>query len=579
MNSERLPERTVPGLFFRQADRLAPRTILRRYQDGAWTDISWRQLADQVVRVGSRLIEAGVAPGDRVLLISENRPEWILSDLAIMTAGAVTTPIYPSTPPATVQRIAENSQARVAIVSAEALAENVAVPRVVRMDSELLGWLDGASPAEARSQLEDRAAALSPDDLATIVYTSGTTGEPKGVMLAHRNLVDVTRSCLQAFDVGEDDVELSFLPYSHVLERINGLLVLMAAGATAWLSRGVERLSEDMAECQPTVMVSVPRVYEKMHQRVMSQVARASPRRQALFRWALRQGRRRSRGQLSPLYPLADRVVLATLRRRLTGGRMRFFVSGGAPLSREVEEFFWSFGVKIFNGWGMTETSSGATSNTERHHKFETVGKPLPGVEIRIAEDGEVLVHSPGNMLGYFRNEAATAEVLKEGWIYSGDIGELDEDGFLRITDRKKDLIKTAGGKFVAPQPLEARLQQDAMIDRAVVLGDQRPYVVALIVPDWNVVRRELGLSEEPSSLVEDERVRGAVQRQVDALNSELGSWERIKYFKLLPHDFSEQTGELTPTLKVKRRAVQERYREEIDEMYQGKARPAGAAR
>ena len=578
MNSERLPERTVPGLFFRQADRLGPRTMLRHHREGSWIDVSWRQCADLVVRVASHLIEEGVAPGDRVLLISENRLEWILSDLAIMTVGAVTTPIYPSTPPATVQRIAENSQARLAIASGEALAKHLEVARVVRMDSDLPGWLEQAPSAAALSQVEDRAAALSPDDLATIVYTSGTTGEPKGVMLAQRNLVDVTRSCLEAFELGPEDVDLSFLPYSHVLERINGLLVLMAAGATAWISRGIDRLAEDLAECRPTVMVAVPRIYEKMHQRVMAQVGKASPRRQALFRWALRQGRRRSRGQFSPLFPLADRLVLATLRRRLTGGRMRFFVSGGAPLSREVEEFFWSFGVKIFNGWGMTETSSGATSNTERHHKFETVGKPLPGVEIRIAEDGEVMVLSPGNMLGYFRNEAATAEVLKEGWIYSGDIGELDEDGFLRITDRKKDLIKTAGGKFVAPQPLESRLQQDALIERAVVVGDQRPYAVALIVPDWNVARRELGLSEEPASLVEDERMRDAVQRRVDALNSELGSWERIRSFKLLPHDFSEQAGELTPTLKVKRRAVQERYREQIDEMYQGKARSAGAA-
>jgi long-chain acyl-CoA synthetase len=579
MNSERLPERTVPGLFFRQVDRLGSRTMLRHHRDGQWTDVSWRQLADLVVRTATRLIEEGVAPGDRILLISENRLEWILSDLAIMTAGAVTTPVYPSTPPAMAQQITENSQARLAIVSSEALAGHVEVPRVVRMDSDLPGWLEAAPSAEALSQVEERAAALSPDDLATIVYTSGTTGEPKGVMLAQRNLIDVTRSCLQAFDVGEDDVELSFLPYSHVLERINGLLVLMAAGATAWISRGVERLADDMAECRPTIMVAVPRVYEKMHQRVMAQVGKASPRRQALFRWALGQGRRRSRGQFSPLYPLADRLVLSTLRRRLTGGRMRFFVSGGAPLSREVEEFFWSFGVKIFNGWGMTETSSGATSNTERYHKFETVGKPLPGVEIRIAEDGEILVLSPGNMLGYFRNEAATAEVLRDGWIYSGDIGELDDEGFLRITDRKKDLIKTAGGKFVAPQPLESRLQADPIIERAVVLGDQRPYAVALIVPDWNVARRELGLSQEPASLVDDERLRGAVQRQVDALNSELGSWEKIKDFKLLAHDFSEQTGELTPTLKVKRKAVQERYREQIDEMYQGKGRPARAAR
>jgi long-chain acyl-CoA synthetase len=270
--------------------------------------------------------------------------------------------------------------------------------------------------------------------------------------------------------------------------------------------------------------------------------------------------------------------VLSKLRQRLTGGRLRFFVSGGAPLGREVEEFFWSFGVPIYNGWGMTETSSGATSNNPRRHRFETVGTPLPGVRLRIAGDGEVLVDGPGNMLGYFRNEAATAEVLQDGWIHTGDVGELDGDGFLRITDRKKDLIKTAGGKFVAPQPLEAILQQAPIVERALVLGDERPYAVALIVPDWNVLRRQLGLDGEPESLLEDGRARAAIQRLLDDMNAELGSWERIKFFQLLAHDFSEEKGEITPTLKVKRRVVQERYREQIEHMYSGKGRPAEAA-
>jgi long-chain acyl-CoA synthetase len=578
MNSERVPDRTVPGMFFRQADRLGSRTLLRHHQEGEWKDISWAGLAEQVTRVAAALVEAGVAPGARVLLMSENRLEWIISDLAIMTAGAITVPIYPSTVARVAQQIAENSQAMLAIVSGESLAGPLQVSRTVRMDSDLPGWLEKQPPAGALASVEERAAALSPEDLASIVYTSGTTGEPKGVMLRHRNLVDMTRSCLGVFDIGEEDVDLSFLPYSHVLERINGLFVMMAAGGSAWISRGIDRLADDLQDCRPTVLVAVPRVYEKMHQRVMAQVAHAAPHRQALFRWALRQGRRRSRGQSSPLYSLADRLVLSTLRRRLTGGRLRFFVSGGAPLGREVEEFFWSFGVKIFNGWGMTETSSGATSNTERRHRFETVGVALPGVELRIAEDGEILVQSPGNMAGYFRNEAATAEVLVDGWVHSGDIGELDPDGFLRITDRKKDLIKTAGGKFVAPQPLESRLQQDALIERAVVIGDERPYAVALIVPDWRVLSRELKLNGEPRSLLEDERARAAVQRLVDGVNADLGSWEKIKSFKLLPQDFSEQVGELTPTLKVKRRAVQDRYREQIDEMYEGKARAARAS-
>jgi len=325
-------------------------------------------------------------------------------------------------------------------------------------------------------------------------------------------------------------------------------------------------------------MVSVPRVYEKMHQQVMAIVREQPPYRRAIFRWALAQGRRRTSGQPAPLYPLADRVVLSPIRRRLTGGRLRFFVSGGAPLSTEVESFFWAIGVKVLNGWGMTETASGATSNTERRHEFETVGPPLPGVDLKIAGDGEILVKSPGNMVGYYNNAEATAETLEDGWVRTGDIGEVDSAGFLRITDRKKELLKTAGGKFVAPTPMETRLMQDPAIERVVVIGDERPYVTALIVPDWKTLEVEHGIAGRPEDLSDDDRAKAVVQRGVDDLNRDLGSWETIKYFALLPHDFTEESGELTPTLKVKRRIVQERYRDQIETMYQGKVRPPAAA-
>lgn len=577
MEPERISDRTVPGVFFRQAERLGPRVLARHHDGTEWREVTWARMWELVLNLAASLVGNGVQAGDRVLLRSENRLEWLFSDLAIMTAGGVTVPIYPNVTARVAQQIADNSGARLAIVSRQALADGLRIEKVVRMDGELPEWVKGGAAPETVAEVERRAGAVDPEELATIVYTSGTTGEPKGVMLAHRNLVDMTRSCLQVFDIGEEDSMLSYLPYAHVFERINGVLVLMAAGGSLWLARGVNRLVDDLQECQPTVMVSVPRVYEKMHQRVMAQVGQASPRRQALFRWAVEHGRRRSRGRRTLFHPIADRLVLSPLRHRLTGGGLRFFVSGGAPLSREVEEFFWSFGVKIFNGWGMTETAGGATTNSERRHEFETVGPPLPGAEIKIAEDGEILVHSPGNMLGYFRNQAATDEVLQDGWILTGDIGELDEEGFLRITDRKKDLIKTAGGKFVAPQPLEARLQEETVIERAVVIGDDRPYVVALIVPEWNALRAAAGVSGDPESLVDDEQVREAVQRSVDALNRDFSSWENIKYFKLLGDDFSEERGELTPTLKVKRRAVQERHRDLIEEMYSGKVRPAGA--
>ena len=277
-------------------------------------------------------------------------------------------------------------------------------------------------------------------------------------------------------------------------------------------------------------------------------------------------------------YALADRLVLAPLRERLTGGRLRFFLSGGAPLAAEVEQFFWAAGVKILQGWGMTETTSGAASNTEEEHRYGTVGRALPGYELKIAEDGEIMVHGLGVMLGYVRNEKATEEVLSDGWLHTGDIGELDQDGFLKITDRKKDLIKTAGGKYVAPQPLEARLQEQSIIERAVVIGDERPYCVALIVPDWQAVKSELKLSGEPAQLAENQQLHGRIQELVDSVNHGLGSWESIKYFKVLPEDFSEASGELTPSLKVKRKVVQERHADEIEALYREGAqrKPAG---
>jgi long-chain acyl-CoA synthetase len=575
MNPEGVDDRTTLGVFLRQVASQPDRTLVRFHDGTRWMGLSWARMCELVLAVAAHLVAEGAQPGDRVVIMAENRVEWLYCDLGIQAAGCVTVPIYSSTPSSMAQVIADDAGARIAIVDDE-LAGRLQVDRVLRMDSDLPAWVTGDPDPEMVTEVEARLSALKPDDLVTLAYTSGTTGTPKGVMLAHRNFVDMARSALQAFDLGQEDEALSFLPYAHVFERINGIMVGLAAGSSAWISRGIPSLPEDLLECRPTVMVAVPRVYEKMHQRVMALVREASPSRRALFKWALGQGRRRMQGRAAPLHPVAERLVLKSIRHRLTGGRLRFFVSGGAPLSAEVEGFFWSIGVKILNGWGMTETASGATSNTEHRHKFETVGPPLPGVEVKLADDGEVLLKGPGNMLGYFNNPSATAETLDDGWVRTGDIGELDADGFLRITDRKKELIKTAGGKFVAPAPMELRLMQDVAIERAVVIGDQRPYVVALIVPDWEALKGVDGIDGRPEDLVRDERVRVRVQRSVDDLNQGMGSWETVKYFELLPEDLSEEDGELTPTLKVKRRVVQERYGSLIDTMYEGKARPAG---
>jgi long-chain acyl-CoA synthetase len=574
----RVDPRTTVGLFLRQAARLGGRPVIRHHQEGAWSEVGWDRMRTLVLRVAARLVAEGVLAGERVALMSENRLEWLYCDLGIQAAGAVTVPVYPSSTAEVAGRIAADAGVRLGFVSGPALAARLGVERVVRMDQELRDWVRDAADPALLEEVGLRCAALRPDHVATIIPTSGTTGIPRGVVLAHRCLVDMARVCARTFEIGEDDTALSLLPYAHVFERVNGVLVMLAAGGSIWLSRGSERVVEDLTECRPTVMVSVPRMYEKMHQGVLALLRRQPWWRRRLASWALEQGRRRARGVFSPLHPVADRLVLRRVRERLTGGRLRFFVSGGAPLGQEVEEFFWAIGVKILQGWGMTETSSGATSNRERLHRPGTVGVPLPGVEVRVAEDGEVLVRSPGNMLGYHGDPEGTAEVLVEGWLRTGDVGELDPEGFLRITDRKKDLIKTAGGKYVAPQPLETRLQQDPLIERAVVLGDERPYCVALIVPDWQAVREVLRLEGAPEHLVEDPRLIAAVQGRVDELNRGLGSWETLKSFRLLARDLSEEAGELTPTLKVKRRVVQERYRDLIETMYRRRAPSHGPA-
>jgi long-chain acyl-CoA synthetase len=520
-----------------------------------------------ILSVAGGLIEAGVKPGDCVILIGENSLAWLYCDFGIQAAGAITVPIYPNSTPEIAAKIIENSGARFAIASNPKMAAKLSLKRVALMDAEVVEWVR-RGPAQT-AEIAARMSRIQPDDLCTIVYTSGTTGDPKGVELAHRNLVDISEAAIKVHPISDADSTLSFLPYAHVFARINDIFVGMVYGGQAWVSRGADHLATELSEVQPTVMCSVPRMYEKMHAAVMARVRDASPTRRRLFEWSLAVGKQRFHTQapgpwLRFQHRLADRLVLAALRRRLTGGRLRFFISGGAGLAREIEEFFWSIGVPILNGWGMTETSSGVCSNTLREHKFLTVGKPFPGVQIKIAGDGEILVKGPGNMLGYHKNPEATAEVLKDGWVYTGDIGVIDEEGFLKITDRKKSLFKTAGGKYIAPLPLEHGLMRNPLVLRAVAIGEGKPYVAALVVPDWDEAKRQ-GLDRSA--------VEASIQRTVDDVNSHLGRWETIKYFTLLDHDFTEEAGELSLKLDVKRKVVAERYRDQIEAMYAGKAK------
>jgi long-chain acyl-CoA synthetase len=559
------------GVFFRQAAKYGDRALIHWLKDGAWQAESWNDFREHLLAVASGLVDAGVKPGDCVVLIGENSLPWLYCDFGIQAAGAITVPIYPNSTAEVAHKIIDNSGATFAIAADQKVAAKLNVTTVALMEDQVASWV-ARVPAQA-AEVAARLSRIQPDDLCTIVYTSGTTGDPKGVELAHRNLVDISNAAVKVHPIGDTDSALSFLPYSHVFERINDIFVGMVYGGQAWISRGADHLSDELHEVQPTVMCSVPRMYEKMYAVVSSRVRAASPIRQRLFRWAVNVGKSHfhADGRPGPLLALqhrvADRLVLSALRRTLTGGRLRFFISGGAALSREVEEFFWAIGVPILNGWGMTETSSGVCSNTLREHRFLTVGKPFPGVEVKIAEDGEILVKGPGNMLGYHNNAEATGEMLKDGWIYTGDIGEFDSDGFLKITDRKKSLFKTAGGKYIAPVQLEHGLAANPLVVRAVAIGDGKPYVTALVVPDWSEAKKQ-GLGEEA--------LRASIQKTVDETNEHLGRWETIKYFTLLPRDFTEEAGELSLKLDVKRKVVTEHYRDQIEAMYAGKSQGDG---
>ena len=571
-------EQTALGLFLRQAERLGERVMVRYYDEGSqrWNAMSWNQFRERVLLVAQGLVTAGVRPGERVLLMSENRVEWLYCDLGIQAAGAVTVPVYASFIPASVQSIADDSQATLAIVSDAAQAAKLSTmphpPRVVAMDGELQAWLRGFG-ASLSTEVATRLRDLSPEDVATIAYTSGTSGKPKGAVITHGIITGELESCRKAYNIGPDDVILSILPYAHIFERIAAFYFgAILSGAELAIGRGFDRLLDDLQAIRPTCMDAAPRILEKATQRIEAEINRRSPLDRVAFRWSMRTARRKVRAThpgwwLRSEYRLADRLVLRRMRQRF-GGRLRFFMSGAAPLMPDVEEFFWAVGVPVYQGYGMTEVTCVATCNTIAEHRLGTVGKPLSGVELRLAADGEIELRGPGVMKEYLGNPTATAEAMNDGWLRTGDIGRLDKDGFLTVIDRKKELLKTSGGKYVAPQPIEVRLQQDRHVQFAVVVGDGRRYVTALIVPDWPLVLRELGLSAPPQELLRDPRVMSVFHRIVDGVNVGLDRFETVKYFRLLANPLTVESDEITPSLKVKRRVVQEHYRALIDEMY-----------
>jgi long-chain acyl-CoA synthetase len=593
--------RTLCDIFFHAVDSFDKPDHLKVKRDGAWHDIPSAEFRTAVEELSMGLRALGIERGDRVAILSENRPEWAYADLATLCLGAVDAPIYSTLTPAQALYIVNDCGAKAIFVSSAAQAHKIAEVRsqatslqhVIRMnaDPEIPGTLSlDEVRAKGRPLLKknpravrQRAAEVKPGDLATLIYTSGTTGDPKGVMLSHGNLVSNVMGATKVFSIGPDDVALSFLPLCHVFERMGGYYLTLVGGCSIAYAESVEKVPDNMQEIRPTLMLSVPRLYEKMYARINEKVAADPPLRQRIFHWALEVGREVFRSRLekrdvSPLlavqYMLAGSLVFDKVRQR-TGGRLRLFVSGGAPLAREIAEFFGACGLMILEGYGLTETSPVITVNRPEALRPGSVGKPLDGVEVLIAEDGEILTRGPHVMQGYFGKPEATAEAIdKDGWFHTGDIGVIDPDGFLVITDRKKDIIVTSGGKNIAPQPIENSLKTNKLFTEVVMVGNQRHFPAALVVPNFESLEKwahEKGVAfASREDLVERPQVVELYEKTFRELTRDLAQFEKIKKFQLLTREFSLEAGELTPTLKVKRRVVEQKYKDLIDKMYEG---------
>ena len=590
--------RTLCDVFASAAASGKPDLLISKV-DGQWRPISAKDFGFTVRALSLALNGLGIQPGDRVAILSENRPEWAMADYAILCAGAWSVPIYPTLPAAQIAPLLNDSSARAVFLST---GDQLAKIREIRDKCPALEYvitMAAAPPAEAgymsfhgavdkgRPTLEmspglfdQRASRVKPDDVATIIYTSGTTGEPKGAMLTHRNFVANCEGSLSRVPIRGDGTALSFLPLSHVFERMLDYAYLYQ-GATIAYAESIEKLRDNFQEINPHCFGAVPRVYEKLHAKIRDKVDAGSPVRKRLFEWAVSVGAARvAYGERNEPLPsslawkakLADRLALHKIK-AILGSRFQFAVSGGAPLSRELAEFFMGAGVQIFEGYGLTETSPVISVNAPGAWRLGSVGQPIPQAEVRIASDGEILTRGPCVMKGYFNKPEATAEAIdSEGWFHTGDIGHLDADGFLVITDRKKDLIVLAGGKKAAPQPIENELKQSPFISIPIVLGDRHKFLAALIVPNFErlsdyAASKHIELAT--GSIDANPEIRALFQKQIDEYNRDKASHEQIRAFALLPVDLTVEDGSMTPSLKVKRRVVEKRYQDLIAAMYQ----------
>jgi len=589
-----LPRGTLPALFFEAADEWDKPDALLARRGGEWQPVSHRELLGTVRRVTSGLRRLGTGRGDRVVLLSENRVEWAFADWGILCAGALTVPVYATLPASQIGYILGHAQATVGFVSTAGQLAKVLEVRAEAPDLRTIVVFDDVAEAgegvitlrrllelggeqdPGENRFRQDALEAGPDDVATIIYTSGTTGTPKGVMLTHDNLFSNVHAALRAFVIGPADINLSFLPLSHVFQRMVDYAMLWRGCTIAYVP-AIDEVGAAFREVRPTIAAAAPRIYEKLYARILS--AKGARRRIVLWarsvalRWSERKldGRPLSPG-LRLSHGLADRLVFSKIRASL-GGRIRLFISGSAPLGPQLARFFFGVGLPIYEGYGLTETSPVTHVNTPGFLRVGTVGRAIEGTEVRIAPDGEILIRGPQVMKGYYRNPEATAAAIDEdGWFRTGDIGVVDEQGCLRITDRKKDLLVTAGGKNIAPQPIQNAVKLSRFIAEAVLVGDRRPYPIVLVVPNFDSLKswaHQQGLTwTDMESLLAQAPVRAKLEQEVAHRVEGFARFETPKKVLPLPRELSLEKGEITPTLKVKRRVVEERFREAIEKLY-----------
>lgn len=589
--------------FYDTASRYSSKAALMEKTGGIYRSVTYQEMKERVEQLAAFLIEAGLQPGDRVGLLAENRSEWPISDMGIISAGLVNVPIYPTLTPSQISYMLQDSGARAVVVSKSAQLQKIqaiqaecpTLELVILMDplpadralasGRLVDFKTVLSEGEValkqvRAKLDERLAAAQPDDLVSLVYTSGTTGNPKGVMLTHGNFASNALAAKEALGFNADQISLSFLPLSHVLERVVNY-VMQLCGATIAYAESIDTIAQNLQEVHPTAFVAVPRVFEKIYNRIIANVESGKPVKRKIFYWALDIGKQANayttaNKPLPPLlaakHALADRLVFKTIRER-TGGKLQFAVSGGAPLMRELAEFFFAVGIHIYEGYGLTETSPVICVNRPGGVRFGSVGQVLKDVEVKIAEDGEVLSRGPNTMKGYFRQPEATADAIDaDGWFHTGDIGELDAQGFLRITDRKKEIIVMSNGKNVAPQPLENALKNSPLIEQAVLMGNNQKFMAALIYPDYAALKqlaREKNIAVSSRlDMVRSAQIQALIKAEIDRHTQEFARYEQIKRFSLIEEELTQENDCLTPTLKYKRRVINAKYEDLISQLF-----------